>query len=95
MQRSLLCKYFTKSHQSKFKFSHICVAQKVCKHYVKLLCRKTASKGRKGMRLEVVKEKNPNFLYLCGRGALECTLLNLKIFCFNCVLDLLENLENH
>ena len=24
----------------------------------------------------------------------KCTLLNLKIFCFNCVLDLLENLEN-
>ena len=71
MQRSLLCKYFTKSHQSKFKFSHICGARKVCKHYVRLLCRTTAGKGRKWVRLEIVKEKKFNFLYLYGRGVQE------------------------
>ena len=34
-------------------------------------CRTTAGKGRKVMKLEVVKEKNPNFLYLYGRGTQE------------------------
>ena len=69
MQGSLLCKNFTKSHQSELQFSHICAARKVCKHFVRLLCCTTAGKGRKWMRLEVVKKKNPNFLYLYGRGA--------------------------
>ena len=45
------------------------VAWKVCKHFVRLLCCTTASKGRKKMRLGVVKEKNPNFLYLYVKGA--------------------------
>ena len=43
------------------------------------------------MRLEVVKEIP---IFYTEEVHRESTLLNLKIFCFNCVLDLLEILEN-
>ena len=66
---ALFVMQISKSHQSKFKFSHICVAQIVCKHFVRLLCRTTAGKGIKWMRLEIVKEKKSNFLYLYRSGA--------------------------
>ena len=91
MQGPLLCKYFTKSHQSKFKFSHSCAARLVCKHYVRLICRTTPGKGRKWMRLEVGKEIP---IFYTEEVHRECKLLNLKIFCFNCVVCLVENLEN-
>ena len=65
----MLCKYFTKSYQSKFKFSHIFAARKPCKHYVKLLYCTADFKGKKGTRLDFVKEKSLISLSLNGRGA--------------------------